>query len=352
MWHTQQHRYRRKVIFMRQLLGLLVLLCGFPGCVEEIDEASDGSNVNQADMRISIIDAEVDLGPDDAESVGIEDAEQPALEDAEIAFDAMPEIDAEQIEDAQVTFDAASPCFAREFHCGDGECIPETWVCNGMDDCMNRADEETCLDASLPDMMIEDAAMEDANIEDAGNNPPGENARVMAGQSLNSVLLGNANGGQRFNDVCPAGQVLIGFAGAIRAQANYLGQLAALCGEVGFRPEGPTIQREMALATRGRLGGGGNFVLSCPDGHAVTGYGGRGGALVDEFFVFCSELELDGERVVPGNQIALPPAGGGGGRAVPNVFCADETIAIGGIIRAGDGIDAAGISCAPIEVVQ
>ncbi|XP_036394823.1 low-density lipoprotein receptor-related protein 12-like [Megalops cyprinoides] len=35
-------------------------------------------------------------------------------------------------------------CDSDEFHCANGKCIPDTWKCNGMDECGDNSDEEPC----------------------------------------------------------------------------------------------------------------------------------------------------------------------------------------------------------------
>jgi hypothetical protein len=213
-------------------------------------------------------------------------------------------------------------------------------------------------DAEIEDAGVEDAEVPDAEIEDASppdvdvEEPPmlGEDDRVVAGNRGNTVLHGNQNGGDRYEEICPAGEVLIGFAGEVRGGASYLGQLRAICGGVRFTPNGPTTQNGMAFPVRGRFGGGGAFNLTCPIGGAVSGYGGRFGALVDQFYVRCARLETDGQQVTAGDVEALAPGGGQGGNAVPDVDCPNDTLAVGAVIRAGDGIDAVGLICAPLNI--
>ncbi|XP_031769173.2 uncharacterized protein LOC113518285 isoform X2 [Galleria mellonella] len=40
---------------------------------------------------------------------------------------------------------AKSPCFPREFSCGDGTCVPRDWICDGTADCPSGDDEARCV---------------------------------------------------------------------------------------------------------------------------------------------------------------------------------------------------------------
>ncbi|CAH0405251.1 unnamed protein product [Chilo suppressalis] len=40
---------------------------------------------------------------------------------------------------------AKSPCYQREFQCGDGSCVPRDWICDGAQDCANGEDEAKCV---------------------------------------------------------------------------------------------------------------------------------------------------------------------------------------------------------------
>ncbi|XP_022822127.1 uncharacterized protein LOC111353366 [Spodoptera litura] len=41
--------------------------------------------------------------------------------------------------------EAKTPCYPREFGCGDGSCVPRDWICDGTKDCSAGEDEATCV---------------------------------------------------------------------------------------------------------------------------------------------------------------------------------------------------------------
>ncbi|MEE2755518.1 MAG: hypothetical protein VYA30_02600 [Myxococcota bacterium] len=168
---------------------------------------------------------------------------------------------------------------------------------------------------------------------------------------LETIVRGNPNGGQRFDDVCPDGQALIGIAGEIRNGAQYIGRLRGLCGVVSIEPGNPVSIDTMAgadLPLRGAFGGGGNFGVTCQAGSAVVGFSGRAGRLIDQLIVHCGALSLNGDSVRAIGNLPLPPVGGNGGNAVPLVSCPNGQTAAGVVIRAGDGIDGFGLLCSPL----
>ena len=43
----------------------------------------------------------------------------------------------------------STPCPAASFHCKGHMCIPQTWVCDGSEDCLDGLDERHCTAAGV-----------------------------------------------------------------------------------------------------------------------------------------------------------------------------------------------------------
>lgn len=39
---------------------------------------------------------------------------------------------------------AGEPCSTHQFQCAKGQCIPDSWTCDGENDCGDGSDEELC----------------------------------------------------------------------------------------------------------------------------------------------------------------------------------------------------------------
>jgi cysteine-rich repeat protein len=166
-----------------------------------------------------------------------------------------------------------------------------------------------------------------------------------------TVLRGNVTGGSRFDDSCPAGEALVGLDGEV---SGWIRRLSAVCGRyfattldgvayVPFRAPGAS------LPFRGRLRGTLTSVR-CSGASVVSGFDSRTGGLVDRIGLLCAPLQLAGSpgafTVTLGTPTPAPPLGGGGGSAQPRTECPAGDVAEGAIIRAGDSVDAFGLSCA------
>lgn len=158
-------------------------------------------------------------------------------------------------------------------------------------------------------------------------------------------------GGTSYTDLCPNGQALIGFSGNLSWQDGYHGQLRGHCGEVGIVDQGGgamvRVGAGAVLPPHGTLAAI-SWTRMCPADQVVTGFGGRAGLLVDQLTFRCAPLSatLTGTwTVTVGTAGELEPIGGGGGEAFARADCSAGQVAIGALVRAGDGIDSFALAC-------
>ena len=131
--------------------------------------------------------------------------------------------------------------------------------------------------------------------------------------------------------------------------SGYLTQLQAVCGTPSVSGDAVIIGPGTTLAFRG-LNPGSDASAICPANHAVRGFGGRAGLLVDQLVFSCVSWRVEsvegGFSLVENTPVSSPTVGGSGGTAFSEIACPSGQVAVGANIRAGDGIDAFGISCA------
>jgi cysteine-rich repeat protein len=155
------------------------------------------------------------------------------------------------------------------------------------------------------------------------------------------------------DQVCPAGEVLIGFRG--QAQ-NVLTRLGSVCGSLVF-DDGPaglsvTISESMVFPELGP-GGGGDFNALCPADHVVTGLAGRAGGSLDRLIVTCSALTVTDDLGTTftldlGDPIDLDPIGGGGGSAFGPTDCAPGEAVTAMSIGWGSDVDGFAFTCSEL----
>jgi hypothetical protein len=175
---------------------------------------------------------------------------------------------------------------------------------------------------------------------------------VTRGAVTSTSLVGNASGGTSFVDVCPDGQV---FSGLDVQVSSYVVRAAARCRPLSpldlFGPwsilQGPSTAMTMHGTLTGTAATG-----ECALGSMATGFTGRAGLLVDNVQLACAASGTAGSgSFTLGAASTSPALGGAGGAAFMPVACPAGAVAIGANIRAGNGVDAFGLVCAP-EVVK
>ena len=210
------------------------------------------------------------------------------------------------------------------------------------------ADDGDVADAGAADAEVPDAApgAPDANVDAAAGTPV-----LELGAGTDTVQRGQQNG-TPFDDVCPAGQALIGFAGALDAVGGAHGQIAGRCGTLSVAPAGAGFEVRVAtgasLPTRG-ANDDAPWTRPCAANQVVVGFAGRSGALLDQLTFRCAPLTITASgaswTVAVAAATDLAPIGGSRGTAFAQTDCAAGQIAAVARIRAGDSVDAFGLGC-------
>jgi predicted outer membrane repeat protein len=174
-------------------------------------------------------------------------------------------------------------------------------------------------------------------------------------------LRGNTGGGSLASDRCPVGQVLSGFSHTTNVSVD---GLAVRCSILSLREldDGSfsvhtTVPRPIVLEgpPRGRLDPEPDG-FNCADGHALTGFSGNSGFLIDALTLRCTPLEVvfDGDYEIrfgdPVDFDAMEGTGVSG--PFPQTDCPAGQVASGADIRSGDGIDAIGFRCSTPTLIH
>jgi hypothetical protein len=172
--------------------------------------------------------------------------------------------------------------------------------------------------------------------------------------STSTLQVGNMSGGIAANALCPMGQVLIGFSGALSAANGYIGKIRGQCGTLSISTSAPFT---ISVTTGASLSTYGTFAAApwssfCPVNQVVVGFEGRSGLLVDRLSLHCAPLIISGPpfTVATGFVSVLMSVGGAGGSPFSPVDCPDGQIATEARLRVGNGIDAFGLSCSTIAL--
>jgi len=144
-------------------------------------------------------------------------------------------------------------------------------------------------------------------------------------------------GGSSFGTLnCPRGKIVVGLAGR---SGSVIDTMQLFCSEPTGGPEAVTLEP-------GRVGpsnGGGPISAQCPVLDVAFGIDVNvatidGNLVVSQIILHCrSPIDGSGDRTVV--------FGGGGGDGAGGFTCPEHTFMVGFVGRAGDFIDALGISC-------
>jgi hypothetical protein len=172
---------------------------------------------------------------------------------------------------------------------------------------------------------------------------------IVLGSRTSTVIEGGTTG-TGFDDLCPTGQVVIGYDGGQHQPQNYIGSLRATCGTIAVTPGTLAV----TITPAGQLALHGGDVATpwsrhCGTDEMVFGFAGRTGLYVDQLTFLCARLGITTtfNTYTLSYQLtrALAPVGGTGGNAFANQLCPGGGVAVGDSGRDGQYIDAFGLVC-------
>jgi hypothetical protein len=157
-------------------------------------------------------------------------------------------------------------------------------------------------------------------------------------RSVSRVLGGG--GGNPFTRPCHSDEVLVG----MRVKfGSWIDSAAGRC--VKVTSAGAWNGPIRTLAAVG--GGGGNHIttLDCPNGHAISGFSGRGSSYVDQIGLECRLLASQDAFRIDDLPQTKGPAGGTGGQEFVPFHCPGHLPATSLNVRAGNFIDQMSLVC-------
>lgn len=165
-------------------------------------------------------------------------------------------------------------------------------------------------------------------------------------------------GGTSYDDTCPAGQVLIGFKGTVGSDHTYVRSASGVCGTLAVAASAPyavTTSQAGALPARMTAQATVQDAL-CPANQVVVGFAGSAGGYIDSLKFKCAPLSITGQA--PNHTLSFGAAtdtgslgGAAGGTAFNAISCAAGQAAVSQRVSAGDAIDSFGIACAALTLV-
>ena len=242
---------------------------------------------------------------------------------------------------------AANACDVAEMCTSDGSCPTDTLaaagtacadsdLCNGAETCNGTGSCVAGTALSCDDSM---AASADACAAATGC------VHLGFVDAAATTQFGNTTGGTAFPDACPAGQVMVGFNAQLGASFD---QVGVICAPIALASGTLAVSTGTAVDQPLRGTNTGTPAAStCPAGTMVVGFAGRAGALIDQLQLRCAAITVTGAppQASVGTATALTAVGGTGGVAFPDTDCAAGAVAVGADIRAGGSIDAFGLRC-------
>jgi hypothetical protein len=215
------------------------------------------------------------------------------------------------------------------------------------------------IDASIE----REAGPVDATAEEACATCP----RTIVLNDETTTPQPGGEGGTAYLDLCPAGQVVIGYKGSLNPGAlsvngvpvTIIGSIQTVCGHITIDDPSATF----ATITPGDTLDSRPVIPStwssvCDPNKVVVGFTGGSGAAFDKVAFQCTQLRItkgpSGDVATPDTSTiqTLPANGGDAGSTIYTEVCPDGKIAQGSYIRAMDWVVAFGLACATPVIAQ
>ena len=188
---------------------------------------------------------------------------------------------------------------------------------------------------------------------------------IHLGDIEGTALAGGA-GGDAFDDVCPEGQVLVGFRSGVYDGGVALSGLGGVCATPGLSSGGAStlaLSPGASLPSHGMMAARIESVM-CPEGQVVVGYEGRAftdavsqGTYLSRLAIRCAPLVIEGLPDAPATSrgaistmSSLGDAVDDGAVPIPATDCPEGQIAVASRGRSTAVVDAFGLGCAPPTV--
>jgi cysteine-rich repeat protein len=245
--------------------------------------------------------------------------------------------------------------------CGDGV------LHAGVEDCDdgNAKNEDGCLNACTAASCGDGFVHKDVEQCDDENEVNTDACSKQCALTPKSLILGagqptpqygGLNLGMAYNDSCPAGQVLTGFSGSLKAGAH--AAIKGMCAVPMLAVEEDTfVIKAGPGATLPQRGGAGDtpWVRTCPVDQVVVGFSGSAGTGVNQLSFACAPLVItegiDGKFAIGvGAVTQLMAVGGAGGMPFMLASCPMGQVAGAQRLRASTVLTAFGLGCSAVSL--
>jgi len=168
-------------------------------------------------------------------------------------------------------------CAENVFSCGDGQCVPTSWQCDGTEDCTNKADEENCTGLRGKSMLLEEVISAEVSVtekEEKGLNLSCINCEYGEGKELDEevtmVVTENSSGKSK--------GAILGIVITIVVAVLILGCICCIRTLLGNKKQEPTDDVMFTNMSYGNPGFDSelNSVQVISRGGAVSGYDNPG----------------------------------------------------------------------------